>query len=324
MKGERIIAAVVVAAAALGGIAIQQGYLTLGPATGAVIGFGAGLEMPDLDDPALIRRAAAHFDIACAGCHGSPAVPTRAQHLRLTPPAPLLHERIDDWLPEVLFLTVKHGIPDTAMPAWPAHGRDDEIWAMVAFLKVLPGLEPEAYRNLAGLNATLPPGAPKAAALCIRCHGTDGRGDPNGAFPRLDIQSPAYLADALTAYRAKRRQSGFMAIPAAALNPADVAVLAGHFGRVEPTQSTPPLPRSGEDDHVPDCTACHGTTSPVRPDFPVIAGQYPNYLASQLRLFAAEEFTRGGGPFVHLMREAGHDLDEDAIIALSQSIGLSP
>jgi hypothetical protein len=31
------------------------------------------------------------------------------------------------------------------MPAWPAPQRDDEVWAMVAFLGVFPDLDAEAY-----------------------------------------------------------------------------------------------------------------------------------------------------------------------------------
>ena len=34
------------------------------------------------------------------------------------------------------------------MPAWPTQQRDDEVWAMVAFLRTLPDLQAEDYRRL--------------------------------------------------------------------------------------------------------------------------------------------------------------------------------
>ena len=34
------------------------------------------------------------------------------------------------------------------MPAWPVPDRDDEVWSMVAFLRVLPELDIESYRLL--------------------------------------------------------------------------------------------------------------------------------------------------------------------------------
>ena len=47
-----------------------------------------------------------------------------------------------------LFAIVKHGLKLTGMPAWPAQHRDDEVWAMAAFLRVLPELDRETYREL--------------------------------------------------------------------------------------------------------------------------------------------------------------------------------
>ena len=35
------------------------------------------------------------------------------------------------------------------MPAWAAQQRDDEVWALVAFLRRLPSLDAQSYRALA-------------------------------------------------------------------------------------------------------------------------------------------------------------------------------
>ena len=324
MKSERILTAAIVALLLSGVIGVQSGALRLGWVTSAVLRLSASLEVPPLDDPAMVRRGAAHYEIVCAGCHSSPLAPNRADHLRLTPPAPKLSLRRDDWLPEVLFLTVKHGIPNTAMPAWPAKGRDDEIWSIVAFLMVLPDLDAASYRARAGLDAEAA-ARPGPGAICARCHGVAGRGDATGAFPRLDIQSAEYLRLSLHAYRTGQRQSGFMAGIAGAMDAAKMARLAAHFaaGPADHPPSTPPSVVTEGDmaRRLPACTACHGPPDPARPAFPRLAGQSADYLALQLRLFAQNPFTRGGGPFVGLMRAAAHNLSGADIQAAAQWYG---
>lgn len=51
---------------------------------------------------------------------------------------------------------------------------------------------------------------------------------------------------------------------------------------------------------VPSCVDCHGPGSaPRNPVFPILAGQYADYLALQLQLFKAQH--RGGSTYAHLM-----------------------
>lgn len=318
MKTERILTLLILALLALGALLVQTGHLRLGPIAGTVIRTSVNLQVPPLTDPAMIRRGAAYYEIVCATCHASPLSPDRADHLRLTPPAPNLHLRTTDWLPEVLFLTVKHGIPNTAMPAWPARNRDDEVWSMVAFLQALPDLDAATYAALSGRDADTKT-APAPVALCVRCHGSTGRGDASGAFPRLDIQNAAYLLDSLRAYRAGQRQSGFMAGIVGTLDEADMALLADYFAAPQPPPTLPDLPATvtggGTRPPVAACIACHDPNDVARPAFPRLSGQYPGYLATQLRLFAQDPFTRGGGPFARLMREIAQDLTEAEILA---------
>ena len=40
----------------------------------------------------------------------------------------------------------------TGMPHWPGGARDDEIWAVVAFIRQLPGMSAEQYADLAGVD----------------------------------------------------------------------------------------------------------------------------------------------------------------------------
>jgi cytochrome c553 len=184
---------------------------------------------------------------------------------------------------------------------------------MVAFLQRLPELDAAAYRALAGAELQVE-GAPPESALCIRCHGADGRGNGDGAFPRLDIQAPPYLFDALVAFRDGKRGSGFMQAAVAALDDTQLRTLADYFGRnvsAAPAEPAAPLPEG-----LPACAGCHGVSDPVRPQFPRLAGQYPDYLGTQLKLLAAKEHPRGGGPFVSLMQHVAKDLSEKQIAAL--------
>lgn len=183
--------------------------------------------VPNLDDPKMVLRGAGHFQLVCAACHGSPEAPSAqiAQDLSPAPP------QLTSWRPDArLFQTVKYGIRHTAMPAWPTEMRDDEVWDMVAFLRLLPTMDAETYARLAHGGAE--PGS------CAACHGPDGQGR-GGAFPRLDIQNPQYVADALVAFRDGSRPSGTMMSVARQFTEGDIAELAKLYGR-----STPLPPRA--------------------------------------------------------------------------------
>lgn len=255
--------------------------------------------VPPLDDPAMVARGAGHFELVCATCHGSPEAPAArfAQDLSPRPPA------LSKWRPDArLFETVKFGIRHTAMPAWPTHMRDDEIWDMVAFLRRLPTMDAATYADLAHGGAE--------PASCFACHGETGQGR-DGAFPRLDIQSPAYLTSALLAFRDGGRPSGTMMSAARQLTDAEIAELADHFGRRVPVEP------SGQSDlgqriategilrrDIPACETCHGPAG--RDEYPKIAGQPLHYLKIQLELFQ-EHGAERGGRFAEVMAEVVED-----------------
>lgn len=302
----------------------------------------AGVEVPDLSDPAMVRRGAGHFESGCAACHGSPARPRGPVVMSMTPYPPDLATRIDDWRPQDLFWIVKHGVKFTGMPAWPTQARDDEVWSMVAFLRALPGMDAATYHRQAfgpreneGDAADLSTAVRPARADCVRCHGDDGLGDPNGAFPRLDIQPEPVLIAALQAYANGTRASGIMQASASGLSDAELRRLAASYARDAPLQGAalatsevvPTVLARGEEiaklgiprHDVAACDGCHGAEAVARqPDFPRIAGQYPAYLEDQLALFADEEAARGGGRYATLMTLAAHRLDPADIKAVAQ------
>jgi cytochrome c553 len=256
------------------------------------------LTPPDLDDPALILRGATHYATGCAPCHGGPGELASPIAQRMTPVPPGLYDAARDFTRNELFWIVRHGVKMTAMPAWPARRRDDEIWAMVAFLRHLPTLKTADYARLAGLGGGpgfLDAGIDQAGAgpfdpaPCSRCHGARGEGR-EGAFQRLAGLDAAYLIKALRAFRDGSRPSGFMQPIAARLTDARIAAAAKYFSGLPaaPVSGTasPPNPPAA----VQACASCHAPADGRRPPgVPRLAGQPANYLATQLKLLASGE-----------------------------------
>lgn len=260
---------------------------------------------PDLDDPALILRGATHYATGCAPCHGGPGELASPIAQQMLPVPPGLYSAGRDFTPDQLFWIVKNGVKMTAMPAWPAQGRDDEIWAMVAFLRHLPEQNTLAYARLTGIAGGTgfldggisrgSPATPFDAAPCSRCHGKDGMGRA-GAFPRLAGLSSGYIVKALHAFRDGSRPSGFMQPIAAALNDQQITAAAQYYSALPekpapsaavaasaPPQSKPPAGSQ-------KCLSCHATDAARKqPDVPVLAGQPVAYLAGQLRLLGSGE-----------------------------------
>jgi cytochrome c553 len=292
-----------------------------------------GIDVPSLDQPRLIWKGAAQYDIACAPCHGSPEFPTPRIASKMLPPPPYLPPVISEWDTEELFYVVKHGVKFTGMPAWPSQQRDDEVWAMVAFLLAMPKLDIDEYRRVAGIEGAVSEVAepiqrmeaaesvPRSVVQrCARCHGVDGAGGGDGAFPRLAGQRPVYLENALRAFAAGRRHSGIMEPIAAALTAAEMREAALYFSRQTP-RSVPADVVGVEkgaaiaahgipSQKVPACRECHGP-SPIRknPAYPLLAAQHRAYLELQFELFQSQR--RGGSPYAHLMRPVAAGLTPD-------------
>jgi cytochrome c553 len=293
-----------------------------------------GLKAPDLSDPALVLEGATHYAVGCASCHGEPGLPLPRTAARMLPPPPELASRIRESTPGRLFYVVKHGIKFTGMPAWPAEHRDDEVWAMVAFLQKFPELDAAGYQRLAqgespareALETIAPSvGVPVAEAqACARCHGQDGQGRNGGAFPRLAGQRTEYLRNALEAFATGKRHSGTMEPVAAALTPETAERLLAHYaGLPAQTRAVAGAPSSEaiergraiahegiRSQRVPACIECHGPGAKRgKPSYPALAGQPAKYLERQLLLFKEER--RGGSSYAHLMRSVATRLTSE-------------
>jgi cytochrome c553/cytochrome c5 len=302
-----------------------------------------GKEIPPLDDPALVLRGAGAYETGCRPCHGSPDLPQPRVARNLLPKPPYLPPVISDWDPEELFYITKHGVKFTGMPAWPAQHRDDEVWALVAFLLAFPELDTREYRQL--VSGGPPQGGGDAAIhgllgadevprvvtqTCGRCHGADGRGRGVAAFPRLAGQRPNYLYNALEAFASGKRPSGIMGPIAETLSREERRELALYYGNLTETGNltgpaaslVPEADRAAIErgrriasegipgQKVPSCADCHGPGGNRRnPNYPVLAGQYAGYLVQQLQLFQQQH--RGGSAYAHLMRPVAARLTPD-------------
>src|SRR5690606_18963023 len=118
---------------------------------------------PALDNPNLVNLGAGHFVRGCAFCHGAPGESRNwaAQHMQPQPPD--LSLSAQTWSDTELFWIVKHVFKYTGRPSWQVQTRDDVVWAVVAFLRKLPGMEPAAYgRLITGAATAEPRGATQA------------------------------------------------------------------------------------------------------------------------------------------------------------------
>jgi mono/diheme cytochrome c family protein len=107
----------------------------------------AGIQVPALDDAALITSGAGNYDTMCVGCHLKPGVESTEMSRGLYPPPPSLLERpLEN--PAAAFWVIKHGIKMSGMPAWGKSMEDKYVWGLVAFLNQLPDMPADRYREL--------------------------------------------------------------------------------------------------------------------------------------------------------------------------------
>lgn len=337
------------ALAVVGALAMSSGLVSLSARAGhwavtewvlayaknrSVATHALGVEVPvELHDPGLIVRGAGHYETGCRWCHGVPGEPMpRVARAMLPPPTHLPSFVIDEPAAQV-YRVVHDGIKFTGMPGWPAKGRGDEVWPVVAFVKAMPGMTAQTYWRLVDGGAMASAAAADAPAVvvraCARCHGSDGLGRLAGAFPRLAGQREAYLVAAMRAYAEGARPSGMMQPVAQATSEAEWVAAARYYAGLdgmgpagEASTLGAQIVREGSvADHIPSCQDCHGPTSHARnPAFPLLAGQDARYLRDQLRLF--RDKVRGGSPYAELMEAVrAHELSDAQIEAVSAWYG---
>ena len=160
-----------------------------------------------------------------------------------------------------------------------------------ARLWAAPPCEPDFGGNIAK-------GREVAARLCSTCHQLDGKAVAP-LFPNLAGQGPEYLLKQLKAFKAPTtgkplRPSAVMTPLVAALSETDFVDLAAYYSSLPPVSGVPREPSRVELGReiytkgdpaagLPACVTCHRPGgSGIRPDFPRLAGQNPEYVSEQL------------------------------------------
>jgi len=162
--------------------------------------------------------------------------------------------------------------------------------------------------------------------VCAACHGKYGQGGKRGEYPRLAGQRAAYLKDQLKSFRARQRIN----IPMypytqdRELPDEDIDAIAEYLAKMELPTKWPEfketddalarleamdrvmiVPRAdgdienGKAIYHRECYACHGADGRGRGRFPMLVGQYTNYLKKQTDAYRKgerphDEKTRGG------------------------------
>lgn len=183
-------------------------------------------------------------------------------------------------------------------------------------------------------KADLAKGKQVASQVCAACHGPDGN-SIGPANPKLAGQIPEYLAKQLVNFRPGKdnkpaeRPNPVMSAFAVALSPEQMRDVSAFYAsqKLIPekarNKSTIELGqtifRAGiPDKNVPACAGCHGPAGAGVPiQFPVLGGQYAEYIEAQLKAFRSGE--RANDPN-RMMRTTASRLSDLEIKALADYI----
>jgi len=138
-------------------------------------------------------------------------------------------------------------------------------------------------------------------AMCIGCHGIKGY---QASFPEvykvplISGQSARYIAASLNAYKKGERKHPTMRGISETLTDQDIADLSAYYSVSGQAQAVelPAKPAKEPSAAVQallgkaSCASCHGANfaKPIDPSYPIIAGQYADYLFVALKSYKVE------------------------------------
>ena len=132
----------------------------------------------------------------------------------------------------------------------------------------------------------------KLYKMCVTCHGPEGWGDDNGAYPQIAGQLPGVTIKQLADIRAGNRDNPIMRAFSSqrALGGAqEIADVAGYIATLPMTSFNGQGDRRnlslGKEIYMRDCADCHGENGEgdVKKHVPVIHGQHYRYLERQYK-----------------------------------------
>jgi cytochrome c553 len=168
------------------------------------------------------------------------------------------------------------------------------LTASFVTLAMVPAFANETAPAAKVVKPDLAKGSEKFAAVCAACHGADGNsGSPEN--PKLAGQHPEYLVKQLQEFKAGKRKNAVMQGFASQLSDEDmrnVAFWAAGQKQKPGFAKDKDLVALGEkiykggiaDRQIAACAGCHSPTGAGIPSqFPRLAGQHADYVASSLR-----------------------------------------
>lgn len=147
---------------------------------------------------------------------------------------------------------------------------------------------------------------------CAACHSDNGQGGKRGEYPRIAGQQVKYIESQLKNFRSRTRVNipMFPYTQERELSDEDIKDIAAYLNSIELDTKMPTytgnedaltklqmadrvmiIPRAegdlanGEKIYQKQCAACHGKTGKGRGMFPMLVGQYTNYLQRQIGLY---------------------------------------
>jgi len=109
---------------------------------------GGGNPMPASQEN--VREGAKLYRQMCSRCHGLSSGSDNTYGQLFYPPAPHLPLRGTSYSDTEMFWIVKHGIRNTAMPAWGKLLSDEEIWRVVTLMRKLDSQPDAVNADLVG------------------------------------------------------------------------------------------------------------------------------------------------------------------------------
>lgn len=151
---------------------------------------------------------------------------------------------------------------------------------------------------------------------CAACHGDMGQGGKRGEYPRLAGQRPGYIEYTLRKFRSRERLNlpMFPYTQERELSDADIKAVAAYIAgielstrmpdfkptddaltRLEAMQNVMIIPKlegdlaNGGKLYKEECAYCHGADGRGKTRFPMLIGQYTNYLQKQMDAYLKGE-----------------------------------
>jgi cytochrome c553 len=147
---------------------------------------------------------------------------------------------------------------------------------------------------------------------CAACHGDQGAGGKKGEYPRIAGQRVAYIENQLKNFRSRTRVNipMYPYTQERELSDEDIKDISAYLAGIELSTKMPTfkgtedaltrlqmvdrvmiIPRAegnldrGQAIYQKQCASCHGKTGKGRGMFPMLVGQYTNYLKRQVDLY---------------------------------------